>query len=449
MLNSTSKEAIKVGLSIVIAITLALFFQWEKPYWAAIAVAVMAVNETFAHSINKAFNRLIGTLLGVIYAFFMITLLSQERVLFISFMTLILALSIFMSSDPERGYIFKMGFIVCSIIVCMGGFDGEMSFHFAVLRLQETLLGIITFSVVFRLLWPVDTEKGFISLFIESKGNLIKAIKTPSARDAMLQSNQRNIEKLKQLLSMPLTGSFRLREYKRHWKARVDELLTIQIQVTQDNEQCEADWDAVATQLTNYDTQQPQQPLLKSIKGINSTIAKRTWDQDKRTFIEHCHEDYKKVMQGVSMFITCLIIWIYLPVPSGFIFPMLAGVFAAQVDILTKSAIKNMVYALLGIGSIILIEYIFIMPNLTEIWQLGLFYFVNTLFIWHTFNTPNLYMYRMLGVNLLVVLTSSALNLTPYYSIETPLLMITNMLIIMMIAKIFIDIFDNSINKTQ
>jgi hypothetical protein len=49
--------------------------------------------------------------------------------------------------------------------------------------------------------------------------------------------------------------------------------------------------------------------------------------------------------------------------------------------------------------------------------------------------------HRILGVNLLVVLTSGALNLTPVYRIETPLLMLVNILIILMIAKVFTDLF--------
>lgn len=67
MLSLTTKEAIKVGLSIAISICLALWFGWEKPYWAAIAVVVMAVNESFAHSIQKGKNRILGTLLGTTY----------------------------------------------------------------------------------------------------------------------------------------------------------------------------------------------------------------------------------------------------------------------------------------------------------------------------------------------------------------------------------------------
>ncbi len=44
-------------------------------------------------------------------------------------------------------------------------------------------------------------------------------------------------------------------------------------------------------------------------------------------------------------------------------------------------------------------------------------------------------------INLLVVLTSGALNLTPIYRIETPILMLTNILIILLIGKLFSDLF--------
>ncbi|HHY0579176.1 TPA: FUSC family protein, partial [Vibrio parahaemolyticus] len=69
------------------------------------------------------------------------------------------------------------------------------------------------------------------------------------------------------------------------------------------------------------------------------------------------------------------------------------------------------------------------------------FYFVNIVVIWTVFSTPQLMVHRILGINLLVVLTSGSLNLTPVYRIETPLLMLTNILILLMISKLFTDLF--------
>lgn len=78
---------------------------------------------------------------------------------------------------------------------------------------------------------------------------------------------------------------------------------------------------------------------------------------------------------------------------------------------------------------------------MTELWQLALFYFINSIVIWKVFATPKLMVHRILGINLLVVLTSGALNLTPVYQIQTPLLMLTTLLIILMIGKLFTDLF--------
>ncbi|MCV5902370.1 hypothetical protein OFN63_40360, partial [Escherichia coli] len=75
------------------------------------------------------------------------------------------------------------------------------------------------------------------------------------------------------------------------------------------------------------------------------------------------------------MFVTSLLIWIYLPVPGGFIFPMLAGVFSSIVPTMPPSIIKDAFFGVIGTGTVILLQYIFIMPMMTELWQLGLFYF--------------------------------------------------------------------------
>ncbi len=55
MLSSSTKEAIKQRSQLLSLFALHCGFS-GKPYWAAIAVAVMALNESFAHSIHKGHN---------------------------------------------------------------------------------------------------------------------------------------------------------------------------------------------------------------------------------------------------------------------------------------------------------------------------------------------------------------------------------------------------------
>ncbi len=450
MFSASTKEAIKAALSIVIAICLALWFQWEKPYWAAIAVAVMALNESFAHSINKGHNRLLGTLLGIGYAFFLITMFSQDRFLFLTFFTLFLGVCIFMSSDEKYGYVFSIGFAVCSIIACMGGFDSQTTFHFAVLRVQETVLGIVTFSIVYRLVWPVNTEVNFLRLFESSRNTLISALNHHDEMNVEeLELNNKNIEKLYQLLNLPLTGSYNLKQHMRHWNDRLDEMAQIQdtLQSQPGLNQFNLDVEKLVRQIESFEPSSPNMTLTGEQRDRLAERRDRSLQHEHRTFAQHLNEDGRKVVQGVSMFITSLLVWIYLPVPGGFIFPMIAGVFSSTLPTMPPSIIKDAFWGVIGTGSIILLQYVFVMPFFTELWQLALFYFVNIVVIWTVFSTPQLMVHRILGINLLVVLTSGSLNLTPVYRIETPLLMLTNILILLMISKLFTDLFRKPIES--
>ena len=445
MFSASTKEAIKAALSIVIAICLALWFQWEKPYWAAIAVAVMALNESFAHSMNKGHNRLMGTLLGTGYAFFLIAMFSQDRLLFLTFFTLFLGVCIFMSSDDKYGYIFSIGFAVCSIIACMGGFDNQATFYFAVLRIQETLLGVITFSIVYRLLWPVNTEQQFVQRFESSKETLLSAMRNPVQLDVeALEANSTNIDKLYQLLNLPLSGSYHLKQNVKAWRLRINEMAHIQgrlLELASDEHDDPIHWPILVENMEQLDLMMPHHSLVEGEPLVMMSNPKVCWHQEHRTFVQHLNEDGRKVLQGVSMFVTSVLVWIYLPVPGGFIFPMIAGIFSSMLPTMPPSVIKDAFFGVIGTGTVILLQYIFIMPMMTELWQLALFYFINSVVIWKVFATPKLMVHRVLGINLLVVLTSGALNLTPVYRIETPLLMLTTLLIILMIAKLFTDLF--------
>lgn len=331
MFNASTKEAIKAAFSIVIAICLALWFQWEKPYWAAIAVAVMALNESFAHSINKGHNRLMGTLLGTGYAFFLIAMFSQDRFLFLTFFTLFLGTCIFMSSDEKYGYVFSIGFAVCSIISCMGGFDSQVTFHFAVLRIQETILGIVTFSIVYRLIWPVNTELNFIQRFETSRNSLLEIMENLDNIDInALESNTANIDKLYQLLDLPLTGSYHLKENSQTWRLRINEMAHIQdtlLEQSHSESDLGIQWVVITNNLKSFNTLTPDQSLIEGEPNVMGDNKYVSWHRAHRTFVQHLNEDGRKVLQGVSMFVTSLLIWIYLPMPGGFIFPMLAGVF--------------------------------------------------------------------------------------------------------------------------
>lgn len=327
----------------------------------------------------------------------------------------------------------------------MGQFDDQTIFHFAILRLQETVLGVITFSVVYRIVWPIITEHNFIQKFENSRTLLLEALKNKHDFNIeALEANAGNINKLYQLLNLPLKDSYQLRQHRRVWLDRVNEMTHIQERLlsrVNNSNESSAEWKVLAEKLENFYVDKPQTSLIGYRNSNKTESVKVSIHQKKRTLTQHIKDDRRKVFHGVSMFVTSLLVWIYLPVPGGSIFPMIAAAFSCILPTMPPSVLKDAFFGVIGTGTVILLEYVFLMPLMTELWQLALFYFINTIVIWEVFSAPKMMIHRILGINLLVVLTSGALNLTPTYKIETPILMLTNILIFLLIGKVFSDLF--------
>jgi uncharacterized membrane protein YccC len=61
ILSTKTKEAIKTALAMTIAYGIALSMDWDRPYWAGFAVAMISL-ATIGQSLNKAALRVLGTL---------------------------------------------------------------------------------------------------------------------------------------------------------------------------------------------------------------------------------------------------------------------------------------------------------------------------------------------------------------------------------------------------
>ncbi|GAL02240.1 hypothetical protein JCM19237_5133 [Photobacterium aphoticum] len=78
MISQRARLPLKVATALCLAIVTALWLGWERPYWAAFAVIVMAATETAGHSLRKGRHRLLGTLFGVVMAIVLAGLFPQQ-----------------------------------------------------------------------------------------------------------------------------------------------------------------------------------------------------------------------------------------------------------------------------------------------------------------------------------------------------------------------------------
>ncbi|GLS90795.1 fusaric acid resistance protein [Psychromonas marina] len=450
--NPATQEAIKVGLAVALAVLSALAFGWDKAYWSAITVFVVAATESYSYAIKKGQNRLVGTLIGIAFAVFLLAIFPQNHLVFICVYCAFLALCVYFSSHNSWGYAATIAFTVCAIVVCSGGFDASTTFNIAIVRTLQTLLGVVIYTLVFRLIWPKKTEDLFFTL-------LPLVISDQKKRIAQLRNNNRSIKqislaqqqrvnKLNEILTLPLNGSDRLRNQRKIWCLMMSVIMRLESLLTQ-YEQADNHADEIMlgdliagekliaeSMLSIKDHKLDLTVWLLKTKNRYSVQAQR-----QNTFLLPLKNRFKNVVKALCILTTCLAMWIYIPLPGGYIVPMLASILANVLVTLPDNAIKHA-----GLGTIIwgvffLSQYVFILPSATEAWQLGAYLFLNAVFIWKTCSAPSLGIQKVLAGNLAVVLPMGALQLTPSYSMETPLLMMMLVFICVGVAGFYTKLF--------
>jgi uncharacterized membrane protein YccC len=160
VLTDRFKAAVKTALAVVLAYGVALSMDWDKPYWAGFAVAFCTLS-TVGESLNKGLLRLSGTLVGSLAALTLIALFPQERWLFLTCMSVFIGFCIFMMFGTSRWYFWNVAGLSVPLLALAGGVNAPNDFQTVILRTEETTLGILSYSLVWLLIWPTSTRDVF------------------------------------------------------------------------------------------------------------------------------------------------------------------------------------------------------------------------------------------------------------------------------------------------
>jgi len=163
MLTTRFKESFKTALAMTIAYGIALSMDWDRPYWAGFAVAMISL-ATVGQSLNKGAMRMLGTLMAVAVALAIIALAPQSRWFFMLLLSAWVGFCTYMMAGTKRQYFWQVGGFV-SVIICMDSAppDAINAFDTAILRAEQTGLGILVYSLVAVLLWPSNSGKDFFA----------------------------------------------------------------------------------------------------------------------------------------------------------------------------------------------------------------------------------------------------------------------------------------------
>jgi len=144
------KHSFKTALAAVIAIILAMWFHWEKPYWAGITVLVVMLPYIGA-SLEKSLFRLAGTWAGALAGVLVTASFIQSPLPFTIVLAVLVIVFIYLSRS-NYGVVMGVGTMV--IIVFAGLEDPSRIWEIGCYRCAEVTLGIVVALFVNLSIWP-------------------------------------------------------------------------------------------------------------------------------------------------------------------------------------------------------------------------------------------------------------------------------------------------------
>jgi uncharacterized membrane protein YgaE (UPF0421/DUF939 family) len=235
-LSTRAKEAIKTALAMTIAYGISLSMGWDKPLWAGFAVAFVSL-ATVGQSINKAAMRMVGTLLGMVVALTLVALFPQDRWAFISILSIYTAFCAYMMSGSRNAYFWHVSAFVCVIICVDGGADAANAFQIAMLRTQQTGLGILVYSIVAIFLWPVSSYDAFKAATAELAVTqrqyyraCLRAVRQQGGADEIQELSARQVQqkaRFDQLLAAAESDSYAVHGLSRQWRSYQQQVATL------------------------------------------------------------------------------------------------------------------------------------------------------------------------------------------------------------------------------
>ncbi|HDY82822.1 MAG TPA: hypothetical protein ENH48_07685, partial [Halieaceae bacterium] len=232
-LSVTAKESIKTALAMTIAYGIALSMDWDTPMWAGFSVAFVSLSTT-GQSFNKSAMRMLGTMIAAIAALCLIALFPQDRWLFILALSIYVGFCTYMMGAAKYQYFWYVCGYVCIIVSLEAGPNSVHAFELAILRTQETGLGILVYSVVAVVLWPISSVGDFNAIVAQlnstqhklyrSYFSLMNGQGTIAEAQALLGQDIQQQTLFKSILSAAETDSYEIGQQRKQWRRHQNQL---------------------------------------------------------------------------------------------------------------------------------------------------------------------------------------------------------------------------------
>ncbi len=135
----------------------------DYPYWSVLTVILLVMAQYVGAIQEKAFFRMVGTVVGGVLAYLTTGAWQQSPVLYLTTSFVIVAFCVAMFSQSRAPYAFFLTGLTYIVIASSGQAHPDMSWSYALARTEEVLLGVIASVVVQSLVFPRYANRDFVT----------------------------------------------------------------------------------------------------------------------------------------------------------------------------------------------------------------------------------------------------------------------------------------------
>ncbi|MEH6634615.1 MAG: FUSC family protein [Halioglobus sp.] len=150
------RYATKTALSLTLAYLIPMSMGWPQPQTAATTVMLIAATGMVSDSLQKGVLRVLGTLAGAIMGLALIAIYPQDRMVYLLAASVVVSIIIYLYNAYQGDSTVFMLTAVVTLMVFNGG-DADGAFLYGVDRAFMTAFGVMVYTVIASVLWPVKT----------------------------------------------------------------------------------------------------------------------------------------------------------------------------------------------------------------------------------------------------------------------------------------------------
>jgi uncharacterized membrane protein YccC len=148
------RYGIKTALSLTLAYLIPMSMGWPQPQTAATTVMLIAAAGLASDSLQKGVQRIMGTVAGAVIGLSLVALFPQDRMAYLLAVSATAAVIAYLYNAYQGDSTLFMLTLAVTLMVFNGG-EAEGAFLYGVDRAFMTAFGVIVYTVVVTVLWPV------------------------------------------------------------------------------------------------------------------------------------------------------------------------------------------------------------------------------------------------------------------------------------------------------